>query len=795
MRISLNWLRELVDVTAPAEEIADVLTQLGLEVEGIETTNIPEGIVVADVIEAVPHPSSDHLTLCKVDCGTGEILPIVCGAPNVRAGMRTALATIGTQIAPDFVIKKAKLRGEVSMGMLCSEQELGLSKDHGGIVDLPDSFVKGTPLSIYYKCDTILEVSLTPNRGDCQSVAGIAREVAAKYGKPLLLPVKHPVDSGEDISSLISVSVEDGNRCPRYLGRFVRGVKIAESPDWLKDKLATVDIRPINNVVDITNYILMLFGQPMHAFDYSTVVGKKIVVKTATDGQKFTTLDGKEQSLLSTDLLICDSEKAVALAGIMGGANSGISNATTDVFLECAYFEPTGVRKTAKCLGISTDSSFRFERGVDPADHLEYAIDTAAALIAEICGATVAKGRIDVNPVKLSPKTISLRLSYLNKLLGVTIPKENVVASLAGINIKLIEDNGDSLKFSVPYYRHDIEIETDLVEEAGRFFGYDNIPTPATSPVPIDRRRYNPEGLIHRIRHTLAANGFSEAISNPITSSQKCSLLTPAVSQVTLANPLAPEMGVMRTTLAAGLLEAVSHNLNYKNQNVMLFEIGRTFEKTASVLPNERTKLAMIIEKSLIPQSWIGSSIAADFYVLKGLIESLADRLEHSAVTVSRADDMVPPMFTEEAGTVSSTVFSGFIGKIKPEILKAFEIKSTVYYAELDISGIYEKAPAMPHYVSIPKFPTMDRDFCFVLDETILSADVCNTITGISPLIRSTKAFDVYKGEKLPAGKKSIAFATAIRSDEKTLTDDEANEISANIISAVEKGFAAELRK
>jgi phenylalanyl-tRNA synthetase beta chain len=505
MRVVYSWLKDFVDIDVPVNELADALTSAGLEVASIEQYHIPDGVKVARVIHTEKHPNADRLSVCKVDAGEQEPLTIVCGAPNVRSGMTAALATIGTVLGEDFQIKKSKIRGIESCGMLCSEQELGLSNDHDGIMDLPSDFKVGEPLSTYYKDDAVIEIEITPDRGDCLSILGVAREVSARFGLPLKNIAKKPVETeGLCIEDYISVSIEAADRCPRYCGRLIKGVQIKPSPLWMQRRLTLGGIRPINNVVDVTNYILLQYGQPMHAFDYSSLRQKKIIVKKAGKRLSFSTLDDIERELISEDLLICDGDRPVALAGIMGGAGSEILDSTTDVFLECAFFEQIGIRKTSKRLGLSTDSSYRFERGVDPDNGLIDAIDTAAQLILETAGGQIASGRIDEYPKPFSPRTINIRPSKTSKVLGVKFNSEQIFSILSSLGFKCTVQSPDQISCVVPLFRHDITIEEDLIEEIGRMYGYDNIVPSETAPVYLNMGLPLTERISDKLREALA---------------------------------------------------------------------------------------------------------------------------------------------------------------------------------------------------------------------------------------------------------------------------------------------------
>ena len=796
MKIVYSWLKDFVDIDVPVEELADALTSSGLEVASVERKGVPEGIVVGKVLEREKHPNADRLSVCKVDAGTGEPLTIVCGAPNVRAGLVVPLATIGTAVAPDFVIKKSKLRGVESSGMLCSERELGISDDHEGLMELPQEWVAGTPFSTYYPDEAIIEIELTPDRGDCLSHIGVAREIAARFGLPLKRTARQPAENSADpIEKAISVTIDAPERCPRYLGRLVRGVTVKPSPQWLQNRLAQAGIRPISNVVDITNYILLHFGQPMHAFDYRRIGKQTITVRTAGSDQAYKTLDDVERDLIADDLVIADGNGPVALAGIMGGAGSEISDTTTDVFLECAYFEPAGIRKTGKRLGLSTDASYRFERGVDPDEGLVAAIDTAAALLADLAGGKVAQGRIDAYPKKLEKRTITFRSVKVSSVLGTPLTTDQIISFLESLQIACVRKDNDTLECTVPLYRHDITIEEDLVEEVGRLYGYDNIPVADSFTQSLNTKLPEVERITDTIRQALAFSGFHEAVTNSMTSEKKLKMVTPDKTPVALLNPLNPDMALMRTTLAGSLLDITAYNCNRKNSNNRFFEIGKVFDLPAKDEYRERTVAALLIEGNMWGPTWNNPPLEVSFHALKGLIEAFAAHLGFIVCTFSKPETAVPHYYSDEvaAVTIGSDV-TGFAGVVSRQVCDAFDVKTAVCYAELDITGLLKGSLPVKSYKPLPRFPALERDFCFVMDEPLSTASISGLIGNLSPLIEDVTPFDVYRGEKLGAGKKSITFNTRFRSAEKTLTDKDVEKLCGSIVAKVAEEFGAVLR-
>ncbi len=793
MRVVYSWLKDFVDIDVPVSELADALTSAGLEVASIQQYHIPDGVKVARVLHTEKHPNADRLSVCKVDAGEQEPLTIVCGAPNVRAEMTVALASIGTVLGEDFRIKKSKIRGVESFGMLCSEEELGLSQNHDGIIDLPSDFKVGEALSTYFGDDAVIEIEITPDRGDCLSVLGVAREVAANFGLPLKNNANVPVETeGLRIEDYISISIEAADRCPRYCGRLIKGVQIKPSPDWMQRRLTLGGIRPINNVVDVTNYMLLQYGQPMHAFDYASLQHKKIIVKRAGKNFTFNTLDEIKRELIAEDLLICDGDQPAALAGIMGGAGSEILDSTTDVFLECAFFEQTGIRKTSKRLGLSTDSSYRFERGVDPDRGLVDSIDTAAQLILETAGGQIAIGRIDEYPKAFSPRTIIIRTSKASRVLGVALGSEQIFSFLTSLGFKCTTESPDQISCVVPLFRHDITIEEDLIEEIGRMYGYDNIVPSGAAIVDLNMSLPLRERITDKLRTALAFFGLREIVTNSMTSEKLRSLLTPQVLPVVLLNPLNPEMAQMRTTLAGSMLGVLAYNLNRKNLNNHFFEFGKIFEQTNSGTV-ERQVIGILIEGNYWASSWSTAALPCSYYILKGIIEAFGAHCGVGEFTFKPAADSAS-IWEKEAALVSNGTVKGIAGKVSERICDHFDIKSFVYYAELDVTSLLQSSLPQPRYRQLPRFPALERDFCFVMADKLMASEIISEIYTVSSLIEEVTPFDLYRGEKLGEGSKSIAFSVKLRSVEKTLTDKEAEGICSAIVSTVQSKFGAQLR-
>jgi phenylalanyl-tRNA synthetase beta chain len=795
MKIPYSWLKEIVDISVTPEQLSTDLASIGIETASINKIRIPEGVIAAKILSVEKHPNADRLSVCKVDTGSGRPEQIVCGAPNVRPGMLSALALPGSVLGPDMIVKKTKIRGVESGGMLCSERELTLSDDHSGIMDLPQDMTPGKKLTSCFSDDAVLEIEITPNRGDCLSILGVAREVSAKYGLPLKNPAMSPIEGSPETLCGITVEIENTSACPRYLGRMVKGITVAESPDWLKRKLISSGLRPINNIVDITNYIMLLFGQPMHAFDCSKIAGNKIVVKNAADGQQFVTLDNTERKLRKDDLLICDAEKPVALAGIMGGANSQIFPETKDVFFECAYFEPVGIRKTSRRLDLSSDSSYRFERGVDWADGLKDALETAAELARRLGNGVVAHGLIDANPATVALRRIKIRPDRAARILGVDIGAERITSMLESLGIKQAGGQNGTLEFIAPAWRHDLGIEADLIEEAGRMYGYDAIPASQTAFVDMTRSVNPARSIIDTLRKSLAFSGFNEAITNSMTSAKLAALLKPQAAQVLLKNPLNPDMAVMRTSLTPGLLGAIAHNLNRKNRNNRFFEIGKIFIASGTdTLPEEKDCIGIVMEGSAEPAFWAQKEKPADFYILKSVVETCVAQ-SGARNPVWTAVDSAADMLTEESGqVVFDNGITGVAGRIKPEICSSFDIDSQVFYAELDFSSLLSTQIKTPRYSVLPRHPAVERDLCFVMAESIPSGAPASLMRSISNMVECAEPFDVYRGDKLGAGIKSIAYAIRLRAPDRTLTDTESDAVCGQIISAMKDNFKATLR-
>lgn len=790
MKVTYNWLKEFVDFDLSPEDLAHLLTMLGLEVDSIEYIGADlDDVIVALVEERAQHPNADKLSLCRVNNGK-EILSVVCGAQNFKSGDKVALAQVGSTLPGDFKIKRSKIRGEESWGMLCSEKELALADESAGIMVLPQDLELGTPVfeALGIK-DVVFEIGLTPNRADCLSVIGVAREIAAKLGKKVRYASHQIPEAGADIDSIASVEILDSDLCPRYTARFISGCKTAPSPQWLVNRLKALGQRSINNVVDITNYVLMEYGHPLHAFDFREVRGGKIVVKRAAEGEKFTTLDGQERILNRTDLTIRDAERAVALAGIMGGENSEIADDTSDILLESAYFNPSAVRLTSKRLGIHTESSHRFERGAD-FNIVTTALDRAASLIAELAGGIVAKGVIDVLPSPLPEKIVSLRINRVNAILGLNLDEAEVTSIFNNLEFSVASNAQGVLEVSVPSFRVDIEREIDLVEEVARLYGFENIPvTMPVAQVFSDRvPRY--QFLERAARGHLSATGFNEVINFSFASNHDIHRLNLPESDrrssaVALLNPLVDEHAVMRTTLLPGLLQTAARNFSLRNLNLRLFEMRRVYwAQPGQELPDEPLHIGGLMTGLRYAETWNQPKDTLDFYDLKGAVESLVSLFK--LPELSFLSGVTEPYYHpgKAAAIFCNERQVGSLGEIHPDVQEAFEIDKPVYYFELDFTTLVELSSDALSVTAPSRFPDTYRDIAMLMNLETSSASVVDCIKGVkSDKIKSVEIFDLYTGEKIPEGEKSLAVRVRYGSMERTLTDDEVGKLHQKIVN------------
>jgi len=801
MKVTYNWLKEFVDFDLSPDELAHLLTMLGLEVDSIEHCGAGlDDVVVARVVERAQHPNADKLSLCRVDNGR-EILSIVCGAQNFSSGDKVALAQLGATLPGDFKIKRSKIRGEESCGMLCSEKELGLAEESAGIMVLPVDFVIGTPVfeALGIK-DTVFEIGLTPNRADCLSVIGVAREIAAKLGKKVRYATHAVAESDTDIAAVASVEILDPDLCPRYTARYISGCTIAPSPQWLVNRLKAVGQRTINNVVDVTNYVLMEYGHPLHAFDFRQLAGGRIIVRRAADGEKFTTLDGQERLLSSADLTIRDAGRAVALAGIMGGENSEIAADTTAILLESAYFNPSAIRLTSKKLGIHTESSHRFERGAD-LNIVTTALDRAAALIASLAGGTIARGAIDAFPAPQSARTITLRIARVQEILGVSLDEQTICTIFRNLEFTVKPFGEGVVEVAIPSFRVDIEREIDLVEEVARLYGFENIPM--TMPVAgiFSDRIPREQRLERQLKGLLVGEGFNEVINFSFSSIEDIvKLKFPASDRrsaaVALLNPLVDEHAVMRTTLLPALLQTTARNFSLRNFNLRLFEMRRVYWiNPGAELPDEPLHVAGVITGLRSTEGWNQAKEQVDFYDVKGIIEAVAMQFKLPQLTFTQGG--VEPFYHpgKSAAVLCADRLLGTCGEIHPDVQDAFELDKTVYYFELDFAALVELSADVLPITPPSRFPDTYRDIAMLVDLQTPAAAVVECIRGVkSDKVTSVEIFDLYTGDKIPPGQKSLAVRVRYGSCERTLTDEEVGKIHQRIITALTSGLQVTLR-
>ena len=785
MLLSLKWLREFVPVEAGAQEVGDRLTMLGLELEDIiHPYDAIKDIVVGHVLTKEAHPDSDHLAVCTVDAGQEEVLNIVCGAPNVAAGQKVPVALVGTTMPGGMVIKKAKLRGVPSFGMICSERELGLSEDHNGIMVLPKGFKVGTRLIDALDLDTeILEIGITPNRGDCLSVLGLAREAALAFKLPLTLPKVHVEAQGADWSSEWAVNIPNPDLCPFYQLRLVEGVTIRQSPMWMRHRLHAVGVRPISNIVDVTNYILMELGQPLHAFDRDKLEGGRTEISVARDGERIVTLDGQERVLTSADLLIRDGMKPVALAGVMGGANSEIVGDTAMVVFEGANFNGTSIRRTAAALGMRTEASGRFEKGLDPMNTVA-AVDRACELVELLGCGEVMRGTIDVLPEPIVPKTVKLEPDKVNGLLGTDVSKAEMRRILLALGFEL---DGDTI--IVPSWRGDVEHYSDIAEEVARFHGYNAIPDTLATGL-TQRRGFNPtQKAENRVGDLCRSAGYNEIITYSFISPSYYDKIdlpkdSPLRDSLKILNPLGEDTSIMRTTILPSLLEILARNYSFRNPSARLYELGRTYFKRPDGLADEPKVLSL---------GAYGDGY--DFFTLKGAVETVLDGLRIPAARYV-ADRTNPSYHPGRCAKVYvGEKCLGTLGQVHPHVAANYGVDCELYAAELDFAALLSVMGPDPVYRPLPRFPAVSRDIAVVCDRAIPVGDLEECIRrGAKGLLKAVELFDIYTGIGVPEGKKSVAFRLTLRSDDRSLTAEEADTDVKSVLAALESELGARLR-
>ena len=808
MKISYNWLKQFLQVDWEENKTSELLTDLGLEVEGIETKESIkgslEGILVGEVLTCVQHPNADRLKITTVDLGTGDPVQIVCGAPNVAAGQKVPVATIGTTLYDDkgvgFKIKKGKIRGEESHGMICAEDELGLGTSHDGILILNKKLKVGTPAAEVFNIETdqVFEIGLTPNRADAMSHYGVARDFRAgliQHGINLELITPSVSDFHVEQRRLrIDVEVENKDLAPRYCGISIVDIEVKDSPEWIQNRLKSIGITPKNNIVDITNYVLHELGQPLHAFDASKIKGNKVIVKTLAQGTKFTTLDEVERELHSEDIMICDAESnPLCIAGVFGGINSGVSKKTTSIFLESAYFNPVSIRKTAKRHALNTDASFRFERGID-INFTKYALKRAAILIKEYANGKIASDVIDFYPEKIEDFQVFLSYESAFRLIGQEIDKETIKNILASLEIKISSETEGGLGLTIPSYRVDVQREADIIEEILRVYGYNNIKFSHKLNTSISFDSNKDISLENIVANQLTTLGFNETMANSLTKEEYSSFSENLKSEfnVTMLNPLSNDLKVMRQSLLFSGLESISYNLNRKNNSLKLYEFGKTYHKYEKGYQEDK-HLTIFVSGARTKDSWTSLTQKSEFFYLKGIVMSILERI---GVTNIKTSPLKSDVFSE--GIVLSLGKNKLVefGVIKKKILKEFGIKQEVLFADFDWTSILSISGKKKIKVSmLPKFPSVKRDLALLLDQKITFKEIYDlAFQSERNLLKDVGLFDVYQGDKLPEGKKSYAVSFVLQDNNKTLEDRQIDKIMQKLQQSFEKNLGAVLR-
>lgn len=802
MKISVNWLRQYVETDLSENEIADKLTLLGLEVEEIETKGHNfDNMVVGHIDQVRSHPNADKLQICDVNTGPG-LSQIICGAPNVAAGQKVAVATVGATMpvpSPDgdfLTIKKVKLRGESSEGMICSEAELGLSDNHAGIMVLDDSLEVGTPLNdaLDAEPDTVLEIGLTPNRPDAACHIGVARDLAAVLETELKHPYGDVEPAESDLSGHVSIEIENPDKCPRYAALMVKDVSVQESPNWLKKRLQSIGLRPINNIVDVTNFVLHEVGQPLHAFDFDKIADQKIVVKDFDKEREFITLDDTNRNVPAGTLFICDGQKPVAIAGVMGGEESEVSSETTSVLIESAYFDPSTIRKTSKKLALQTDSSYRFERGIDPTMQLK-AAKRAAELIAELSGGTIVEAHTDVHPVQPEQKTVTLRSSRVNHLLGTNLTQDEIVNFLSNLEFETTVKDDDRIECRVPYFRPDVSREVDLIEEVGRVFDYNNIPRPESSPFVTPEPLTDWEELNNRVRQIAVSLAYKEISTNSLLSKKEADLLSDETKHVVTLNPVSQENTTLRSHLTGGFLKAVKYNLHRNEDRLRFFEVGHVFEKSENGTwidgVKEHTHLLMGLCGYQSKDSWTGDAELFTLFDLKADLEALFESLGIREQLTQKAENNYSLVYRYEDTAVAT------LSIIDEKTRKGYDVEHDAFVAEVDITALSDLKliTSDTRFNKVSKYPAFDFDAAFIVDSDTRAGELEQTIRQeAGTALKSVHVFDVYEGENIGKDKKSIAFRLSFLDSNKTLTINDVEPIVKKVVHQLDRTYDAKLR-
>ncbi len=815
MKISYHWLKDFIDLSVGPEKLSEILTSIGLEVEAVEEYEEIKGglrgILVGEVLTCQKHPNADKLSLTTVNIGNNKPLRVVCGAPNVAAGQKVLVATVGTELfmgEKSFKIQKTKIRGEESEGMICAEDEIGLGTKHEGIMVLDAEAVPGTPAAQYFNItnDTVYEIGLTPNRIDAGSHFGVARDLAAYFSQQGEISLrKCDVNSfkADDHNLIINVAIEDPAGCRRFTGVTLTNLTIGPSPDWLQRRLKSIGLTPISNIVDVTNYVLHELGQPLHAYDADKLYDQRIVVKRLKEGTPFITLDGVERKLSEQDVMVCDGRSGACIGGVFGGLESGVTETTKNIFLESAYFDPIAIRKTARRHGLNTDASFRFERGVDPQNTV-IALKRAAMLIKEVCNGRISSEVIDVHPAPIEPVVIPMLYSHIDRLIGIKIDRQVIKKILRSLEIELLKEEGDTIVVKVPPYRVDVTREADVIEDILRIYGYNNVGFSEKLNASVSYvSKPDNEQLVNKASNYLVANGFTEIMSNSLTKKEYYSGLQtfPEDKLVPILNPLSTDLNVMRQTLLFSGLEAIARNINFKNSNLRLFEYGRIYSlknNDISQFENfvERPAIGLFLTGNMEEQSWALKESPVNFFHLKAYCLNLLSGLgiDYSVFSTSSLDG-------------SGDIFSGGLeyryknesvikaGLISRKLQKIFDIESDVYFAEILWDILIPLTLRKISFIGLPKFPEVRRDLALLIDESVQFSQVERlAFEAGRPLLKKINLFDYYKGKNIPEGKKSYAVSFFIQDLNKTLTDKEIDRIMSKITEALVKNLKAELR-
>jgi len=804
MKVSLKWLKDYTDIKLTPEQLAERLTMAGLEVKGIQTMGGTwDNVVIGEVVALNCHPNADRLKLATVDLGTEQVTT-VCGAPNIGLGQKVTFARIGARLIDPHtgettVLKQTEIRGVASEGMVCSEKELGISDNHEGILVLSPEAPIGKPISAYLG-DVIFDLDVTPNRPDCLSVIGIAREIAALTNETLRLFPIHYKELEDSIDSFAAVDIADSDLCPRYCASLITGIKIASSPNWLQQRLNSCGMRPINNIVDVTNYVMLEYGQPLHAFDYHKLKGGQIIIRRAGSRETITTLDGSGRALNPNILVIADKEKAVAVAGIMGGLDSEVTDKTDAILLESANFNQAAIRRGCSHLQVQSEASIRFDKGLNSELPL-IPLKRATQLLLELAGGRAAKGIIDVYPGKSEPKTVLLSAREVKRLTSLKININGILKVLKSLGFECQEgDSGSQISVSVPYWRSDIECSADLVEEVVRIIGYEKIPiTRLASPLPQQKSKFSsPErqsNIGEKLRNILIGFGFQEILTYSLVSLEKLQRLSPKlelkIPPLKVANPMTREQEYLRTSLRAGLLSTLSHNQKFEQTGIRLFEIGKVFLPRGKDLPEEREMLCAVLSGPRAELCWEDNNEPLDFFDAKGVVENLLNQLELKASFDASDDEILLP--GRGADIIVEDDEVGIVGDVRPGVTQAFELSNTVCLIEFDLEKLFNRITQTKEYQPIPRFPSVTRDIALVIDEQVNYRAVKNIIRSF-PLVKHVTLFDLYRGEQIPEGKKSFAIRIIYQSPKYTLTDEEVDQTQEQMLSRLNQELGATLR-